>query len=99
MPLSDTSSVGSTRSLWSYGSFSVDEPMGSQREPAVETPLQVASQRPYFHSISTNARYMWQGDTNALNTRRFHLKMRICAPYAYGALEPVQILPAANICL
>lgn len=42
MPLSDTSSVGSTRSLRSHGSFSVDEPMGSQREPA-------ASRRPATH--------------------------------------------------
>ncbi|KAG1763982.1 hypothetical protein EV702DRAFT_1205257 [Suillus placidus] len=42
MPLSDTSSVGSTHSLRSHGSLSVDEPMGSQREPA-------ASRRPATH--------------------------------------------------
>ncbi|KIK34021.1 hypothetical protein CY34DRAFT_98641 [Suillus luteus UH-Slu-Lm8-n1] len=34
MPLSDTSSVGSTRSLQSHGFFTINEPMGSQREPA-----------------------------------------------------------------
>ena len=39
----------------------------------VETPSRVASQRLYFHFLSTNARYIRQGDLNALYARRFRL--------------------------